>query len=246
MLVLFDIDGTLTEPMGRISERMVASLRSLKSAGHRVGIVGGSDRAKALRQVGEVVLDDICDVAFHENGCVFYRGGRLVHMDELEHFVDRDDVNRLVAFVLATLASTDCPWRYGTFVERRSCMLNVSPVGRACPRGVREAFREWDDVVGCRRSIVGRIRAAFPTLPIDMAIGGDISIDVFPRGMDKTRCLAHLHGERDIHFVGDRTEPGGNDHELYHHARVVGHRTEGPDDTRRIIAELLVECSTAS
>ena len=240
MLILFDIDGTLTEPMGRISESMITSLRSLKAAGHRVGIVGGSDRAKAVRQVGEVVLNEICDVAFHENGTVFYRGPRLVHADQLEHFLNRDDIHRLVTFILHTLASTECPWRYGTFVERRTCMLNISPVGRACPQEVREAFREWDDVTGCRRAIVNRVRNAFPTLSMDMAIGGDISIDLFPRGLNKTRCLAHLFNEDDIHFVGDRTESGGNDHELYEHARVVGHRTESPDDTRRIISEILM------
>jgi phosphomannomutase len=238
MLVLFDIDGTLTTPMGVVSAEVADTVRSLKAAGHRVGVLGGSDREKAMKQLGPLLLE--MDVAFHENGCVFYRGDALVHADQLEHFVDRADIARLVEFLLATIASTECPWRYGTFVERRSCMLNVSPVGRACPADVRSAFREWDDITGCRRSIVRRVREAFPTLPIDMAVGGDISIDLFPTGMDKTRALSHLHGETDIRFIGDRTEPGGNDHEIYNHPRVTGYRTEGPDDTRRIIAELLM------
>lgn len=239
MLVLFDIDGTLTEPMDVISGVMVDSLKKLKAAGHRVGIVGGSDRAKAVRQVSEHVLNDVCDVAFHENGAVFYRGSRLVHVDKFEHFVDREELNRLVTFLLAVVAATECPWRTGNFVERRNCMLNVSPIGRQCSTEQRQLFAKWDEITGCRREMVRVVREAFPALPIGLAIGGEISIDVFPACIDKTRCLVHLFDEDDIHFIGDKTHPGGNDYELYEHDRVVGHRTDGPSDTIRIIAELL-------
>jgi phosphomannomutase len=242
MLVLFDIDGTLTTPMGVISDEMIASLRSLRAAGHTVGIVGGSDRSKAVKQVGEVVLDDICEVAFHENGCVVYRGGRLAHTDTLEDFVSPEELNRLISFLLTLIAGTDCPWRTGTFIERRHCMLNISPVGRACPPEVRRRFGEWDAQTGCRAAMVRLIRAAFPELPIELAIGGEISIDLFPAGMNKTRCLAHLGDEfGEIHFVGDRVDPGGNDHELHEHPRVRGHRTTGPADTQRIIAGWLLD-----
>lgn len=240
MLVLLDIDGTLTEPMGVISKEMIESLWHLKAAGHKVGIVGGSDRAKAMRQVGEVVLNEICDYAFHENGCVYYRKEKLIHTDLLEHFIGGGKIAELTTFILAVLAATECPWRTGTFVERRNCMLNISPIGRQCTQEQRKLFAEWDEMTGCRREVVRVIREAFPALPINLAIGGEISIDIVPTGMDKTRCLVHLHLEKDILFIGDRTEPGGNDHELFEHRRVMGHRTEGPKDTIRIIHELMM------
>lgn len=39
-------------------------------------------------------------------------------------------------------------------------------------------------------------------------VGGQISIDVFPKGWDKTYCLKHLSDEPfdTIHFFGDKTE----------------------------------------
>ena len=41
-----------------------------------------------------------------------------------------------------------------------------------------------------------------------LIVGGQISIDVFPKGWDKTFCLKHLQGEGfdTIHFFGDKTE----------------------------------------
>ena len=45
---------------------------------------------------------------------------------------------------------------------------------------------------------------------LTFAIGGQISIDVFPDGWDKRYCLRHLEDEgfKEIHFFGDRTEKG--------------------------------------
>lgn len=36
-------------------------------------------------------------------------------------------------------------------------------------------------------------------------VGGQISVDVFPRGWDKTFCLKYLTDFDTIHFFGDKT-----------------------------------------
>ena len=47
----------------------------------------------------------------------------------------------------------------------------------------------------------------FPEAGLKFAIGGQISIDVFPVGWDKTFCLQFLEkdGIKNIHFFGDKT-----------------------------------------
>jgi hypothetical protein len=47
----------------------------------------------------------------------------------------------------------------------------------------------------------------FPEAGLKFAIGGQISIDVFPVGWDKTFCLQFLEkaGFKTIHFFGDKT-----------------------------------------
>ena len=42
----------------------------------------------------------------------------------------------------------------------------------------------------------------------------------------------------EIHFFGDKTDPGGNDHEIFEDARTIGHKVTCPDDTMKICREL--------
>ena len=50
----------------------------------------------------------------------------------------------------------------------------------------------------------------FPEL--EASVGGQISIDVHPKGANKSQILDDLSGE--IYFFGDKTEIGGNDYPI--------------------------------
>ena len=241
-LILFDIDGTLCDPMQSIQPSTILALQHLKESGYyEIGVVGGSDRAKAVQQLGLEVLDNLLDHCFHENGCVYLRHGELVAQDSLEDFIPATGLARLTRFLIGAVLEAESPIMTGTFIERRTSMINCSPCGRACTREQRERFFKWDQESGCRQAIVDKLKQAFPDLPLEIAVGGMISIDIFPKGLNKTRCLTHLEEGRyeEIHFVGDRVEPGGNDYEIYSDKRVVGHRTSGYKETENIITNLL-------
>jgi len=75
-------------------------------------------------------------------------------------------------------------------------------------------------------------------LKLKFSIGGQISIDAFPIGWDKTYCLRHLEGFKEIHFFGDKTEEGGNDYEIYTSPKTVGHSVNNPEDTMRELKRL--------
>lgn len=79
------------------------------------------------------------------------------------------------------------------------------------------------------------------------SIGGQLSFDVFPAGWDKTYCLRHLEDEAKkpdginyttIHFFGDKTAVGGNDHEIFSDPRTVGHTVLNPEDTAAQLKKL--------
>lgn len=79
------------------------------------------------------------------------------------------------------------------------------------------------------------------------SIGGQISFDVFPVGWDKTYCLQHVENEKNqpggveyktIHFFGDKTYKGGNDHEIYEDPRTVGHSVKNPEETMAELKKL--------
>ena len=76
---------------------------------------------------------------------------------------------------------------------------------------------------------------------LTISIGGQISFDVFPKGWDKSYCLQFVEKDFDeIHFFGDKCQPGGNDHEIYADERTIGHEVQCPEDTIRILTELFL------
>jgi phosphomannomutase len=76
------------------------------------------------------------------------------------------------------------------------------------------------------------LQEKFAHMNLTFSIGGQISFDVFPQGWDKTYCLQYVPGFETVHFFGDKTYAGGNDHEIFESARTLGHTVTSPDDTR--------------
>ncbi|KAH8067408.1 phosphomannomutase [Aureococcus anophagefferens] len=126
------------------------------------------------------------------------------------------------------------PVKRGTFIEFRTGMLNISPVGRNCSREERNAFEAYDLKAGVRKAMVAAMQAEFAHLNLTFSIGGQISFDVFPKGWDKTFCLKFLEPGLfdEVHFFGDKTFEGGNDFEIFSHPDVKGHTVVSPEDTK--------------
>ncbi|CAI0396070.1 unnamed protein product [Linum tenue] len=202
LIALFDVDGTLTAP------RKVVT----------VGVVGGSDLSKISEQLGKTVITDY-DYVFSENGLVAHKAGNLIGTQSLKSFLG-DGQLKVRSFT-----------GMGTFIEFRSGMLNVSPIGRNCSQEERDDFEKYDKVQNIRPKMVSVLREKFAHLNLTFSIGGQISFDVFPQGWDKTYCLRYLDEFTEIHFFGDKTYKGGNDHEIYESERTVGHTVTSPDDT---------------
>lgn len=67
-----------------------------------------------------------------------------------------------------------------------------------------------------------------------------IASDTLPREQSKFsliiiswRNIANIHFSfKEIHFFGDKTEVGGNDHEIFEDPRTTGHKVENPKDTQ--------------
>ena len=130
----------------------------------------------------------------------------------------------------------------GTFIEFRSGMMNISPIGRDCSRDERNEYEVFDLANHVRKNMVSAMQKEFADLNLTFSIGGQISFDVFPAGWDKTYCLKFLPAAEfdEIHFFGDKTFEGGNDFEIFTHARTVGHTVTSPEDTKAQCTELFM------
>lgn len=237
-IALFDVDGTLTVPRQKATQKLLEFMQKLKGY-VTVGIVGGSDLVKIQEQLGANAANEY-DYLFSENGLVAHKAGELLATQSLKKFLGEDNLKRLINFVLKYVSELDIPVKRGTFIEFRNGMLNVSPIGRNCSQEERDEFERFDSEAGVRKKFVEVLEKEFEDLKLKYSIGGQISFDVFPLGWDKTYCLRFLEEYDEVHFFGDKTYEGGNDYEIYTSDRTVGHSVESPDDTMEQCTELFM------
>ncbi|XP_048103717.1 phosphomannomutase 2 isoform X2 [Alosa alosa] len=213
--------------------------RLLETQRVRVGVVGGSDLVKIKEQLGDDVIDQV-DYVFSENGLVAYRYGQLHSIQSIQAFLGEEILQDFINFCLDYLAKIKLPKKRGTFIEFRNGMLNVSPIGRSCSQQERIEFFELDKKEHIREKFVSVLQKEFAGKGLAFSIGGQISFDVFPEGWDKRYCLGIVEQDsyQTIHFFGDKTNPGGNDYEIFADPRTVGHSVTSPDETQRICQEL--------
>lgn len=236
-IILFDIDGTLTEPRQKINEKMINVLLELKNKKIKIGCVGGSDFQKAKEQIGDNILN-IFDYCFFENGLDAYKDGEILNRQSLIEFLGEEKIKRFINFVLSYISSLDIPIKRGTFIEFRNGMLNISPIGRNCSQKERIEFEKYDIKNNIRKKMISILKEEFSDYNFTYSIGGQISFDVFPSGWDKTYCLQFLKDFDKIYFYGDKTNPGGNDYEIYNSDRTISFKTDGPNKTIKLLESL--------
>lgn len=195
ILVLFDVDGTLTPARKVIEPDFEEFLYEKVKPRATLGVVGGSDLAKVVEQLnGKRVLNEF-DYVFAENGLVHIEKGAEVGRQSIQKHLGENVIKRLINFCLHYIADLDIPIKRGTFIEFRSGMINVCPIGRQCTYEERLEFNRFDMEHSIRQKMVEALRKEFADVDLVFSIGGQISIDVFPNGWDKTYCLKHV-GER--------------------------------------------------
>ncbi|XP_063618298.1 phosphomannomutase [Cydia splendana] len=241
VLCLFDVDGTLTKPRQSISEDLLSFLLDKVKPHARVGLVSGSDYSKILEQMnGERHMSQF-DYVFCENGLMYFKNGELQSKQSILNHVGEQKLQKLINFALGYMSKIELPVKRGNFVEFRTGLINFCPVGRSCSQQERDQFAAYDAEHKVREQFVHALQREFDDYNLTFAMGGQISIDVYPNGWDKTYCLNHVAnaGFDEIHFFGDKTDPGGNDHEIYCDGRTIGHKVTSPEDTREQLAACL-------
>lgn len=240
VLFLFDVDGTLTKPRLKISEDMTSLLKEIHGLeNYDLGFVGGSDLSKQEEQLGKENMD-LFTWKFAENGLMAYHEDELINLTSLISEIGEENYQELINACLLVLSEVKIPVKRGNFIEMRNGMINVSPIGRSCSQVEREQFEKLDKICEIRKKMIDQIKARVPHLNLTYSIGGQISMDIFPRGWDKTYCLQFLKEKYDqIYFFGDKTEKGGNDHEIYIDPRVKAFSVRSYEDTMEILRGLL-------
>lgn len=207
MIYVFDIDGTLTESRRPMTQEMEDAF--LKWSKNKLSyLVSGSDYEKIKEQVSEKVIDSVFGI-FSCMGNQFWRKGKVCYGHDI--VLDTNIRKRLNSI----LESSSYPHRYGNHIEKRVGLINFSIVGRKANLEQRKHYDDWNIYHGEHIKLVDTLSEQFPEF--EFSIGGQISIDITGRGMNKSQVLDYLREcnvEGNVTFIGNRCEYPGNDFPL--------------------------------
>ena len=237
-IFMFDIDGTLTPSRLQMTEEF-AKFFDKWSYENKYYLVTGSDLNKTKEQL-PIAYIDRTEAIFTCCGNQMWRDNELIYDNKFEL------TSKLKNTLEVVLMSNQYPHRYGNHIEDRGSMVNFSIVGRNCTQEQREHFFKWDNEKGERKKISTFLKHKFKDL--DAVLGGQISIDIYPKGMDKSQILDVIKQDRLVEpdeyiFIGDRTMKGGNDYPL---AKLMNEtdncstfQTNGWQQTQKILESLI-------
>jgi phosphomannomutase len=238
-LLLFDVDNTLTIARGKITPEMKQMITSVRQAGYHIGCVSGSDLTKLKEQLEESIHE--FDWLFTENGLVTYFCHQTTPFSStsIVQLLGEEVYQQIVNESLAILSQIQLPVKRGTFLELRTGLLNLCPIGRSCSQKEREEFEQYDKQHLLRKSIREKLLSKFGD-KIDCSIGGNISLDIFAKGLNKTYCLQFIENKyTEIQFFGDNICEGGNDYEIGIDPRVKPNKVTCWNDTYQLLNNLL-------
>ena len=244
-LFLFDIDGTLCEPKLEVEENMTQKLKILSEMKDiEVACVTCNDMANAKKRLKDSIpyFDDY----YTENGVVTYdKDMKIIHKKTMKELLGTEKYDTLTKFMLDYIETIDVPFKVGNYLDERSAVINVSPVGNPITKEQREQMRIWES----EKHPVEKMRKACEDkfgneYSLRFTKGGIKSFDIFPKGWDKTYCLQFIKekGYDNIIFFGDNTYPGGADYDLAINEGVTrGVGVKNPNDTIQKIDDILKE-----
>ena len=242
-IYIFDVDGTLTPSRLPMTEEFQKFFKEWAKK-NKFYLVTGSNIEKLQEQI--CMYDIEAEGIFTCCGNQFWRPDPYIVNISAEMIYDNKfKVPRKLKKLLGTiLSNSQYPVKAGNHIEDRGSMVNFSIVGRDCTQEQRDEYFEYDNEKGERKIIANAIKEKFPEL--DAVIGGQISVDIYPKGKDKSQILDVIKQDRLVEvdeyvFIGDRIEEGGNDYPL---AQLLTHKdspygytyqTKGPEHTQRIL-----------
>lgn len=173
-------------------------------AKHPSVLITGSNIEKTVEQVGQAVLDQA--MMFWDCG-----GQRGWNRGRIFQNVTWKPPVGLRDFLMDEVEKSEFNIKTSTHIEERPGMLNFSTVGRDCDQNTRVLYFQWDRVKKERIALCDRIEANFD---VDALVGGEISIDIVPKGSGKHNALSYMNDGYGVHFFGDNIMNVGNDHSI--------------------------------
>ncbi|MBI5793961.1 HAD-IIB family hydrolase [Candidatus Uhrbacteria bacterium] len=244
-LFVFDLDGTLARSKTPMDAEMVELFSSLLQK-RNVAVIGGGWLPVFEMQLlvslksHESLFGSL--LLFPTSGATFLRYEKGEWKTMYAHQLSLDERDKIKAAFVKAFQDIDYhhPEKtYGEVIEDRGTQITFSALGQQAPIELKDAYkgspqdRRWE--------IVSRLKEYLPEFEIK--VPGKSSIDVTMKGIDKGYGIGEMEKHLGIDvgkmiFVGDALYEGGND-EPVKRTGIDTIAVEGPEDTKRLIAEWL-------
>lgn len=220
-LIIFDLDGTLTESKQSLTNEMAELVAKLLTT-TKVAIISGGALTQFLKQViaqlpvdtnlANLYLLPTSGSALYE----FHNGNWNKIYEERLSEKEADTIEnamREAAEETGIINFSEPAW--GERIEYRGGQMSMSALGQEAPLVLKKA---WDPDHAKRHALQSAIAVRLPEFSV--GIGGATTIDVTKRSIDKAygvRQLCRRIGisESDALYVGDELEAGGNDEAVF-------------------------------
>ena len=242
-LIVFDLDGTLTESKASIKANMAKALRALL-ARKKVAVIGGGryeqfqNQFLARLKCPPALLTNLFLFPTTSTSFYRYRGGwKNVYKRELAAQEKKKIMDAFkTAFQKTGYKHPKKVW--GKVIEDRGTQVTFSALGQKAPVAAKEKWNQEQDV---RPALMKMMQKLLPKFEVRR--GGLTSIDVTKKGIDKAYGLRQIEKTLRIPikrmvFIGDALYPGGNDYAAKR-TRVKSMAVRGPKDTKKIIEKLI-------
>ena len=117
---------------------------------------------------------------FSENGLVAFKDGKKFAETRINEKLGEDKLQKFINFCLIYIANLNIPVKRGTFIEFRTGLINVSPIGRNCSQSERNDFALYNKEHKVLETFQEVCQKEFVDLDLNICIGGQISFDVYP------------------------------------------------------------------
>lgn len=249
-LIVFDLDGTLTETKRPMDAEMAGLLRRLLLK-KKVAVIGGGSRETFQSQF----VDEIGKTGnlrnlylFPTNATTFYRyhgGWKSVYRQELPP-KDKRRIKEAFRAVLGELRYVPPKKTYGEVIEDRGTQVTFSALGQDVvaslgAKGVRLKKAWTKKNTPLKLKIAKLVQKRLPEFEARAA--GFTSIDITRKGIDKAYGIRQIEKylkipKKEMIFIGDALFPGGNDYAVKK-TGVASMKTSGPEETKKIIKRII-------
>lgn len=219
-VIVFDLDKTLAKSKSPVDDDIATILSELLEK-YKISVITGGKLEQLIKQVVEhleVSPDRFLNLYLQPtSGSALYTWQNNEWREIYNEKIPESERKMIISALNKAVQESgiEIPEEvYGERIEDRGSQITFSALGQNAPYEVKS---DWDKDLEKRKKIQ---RILAPKIPeYEVAIGGVSSIDITKKGLNKGYGVWRLSRElgieiKDMLFVGDRLESGGNDHSV--------------------------------